>query len=139
MRPVTVILIVCCLAFHGRVGGQHYIGKHKSEVRDLMKEYEKQLYEDKSSRNTLFNMIKYIDKMGNQTLIYVFSEGDTCIYHKRMYDYSMLHKVVSGLNESYEQSAEDSWSYKHEGEDYRISLTAGDWFFTITTKPEVKD
>lgn len=139
MKLLSGILLIVFLAFPGRVESQHYIGKHKSEVRELMFKNDKELHEDKTSRNTVYNMVKFIDNNGNQTLIYVFSENDTCIYSKWMCDYSMLNKVVTGLNESYEQSGEDSWYYKHEGSNYRITLTAGDWFFTITTKPEVKE
>jgi len=139
MKGLCCILLIIIFSFPGRVEAQHYIGKHKAEVRELMKKYEKELHEDQSSRNTAYNMIKYIDNNGNQTLIYVFTEEDTCKYSKWMYDYSMLNKVVSGLNKSYEQSADDSWHYTHEGEPYRKTLKAGDWFFTITTKPEVKE
>jgi hypothetical protein len=129
--------MIIFLAFPGRAEGQHYIGKHKSEVREMMKKNERDLHEDKSTRNSLYNMVKYIDNNGNQTLIYVFSDQDTCSYSKWMCDYSMLNKVVSGLNKDYEQSAEDSWNYIHEGQDYKITLKTGDWFFTITTKPVV--
>lgn len=128
-----------CLAIPGRAGGQHFIGKHKSEVRKIMKENTKELYEDDSSRNPVYNMVKYIDNLGNQTLIYFFSGQDTCLYSKWMCDYSMLNKVVSGLNEKYEQSAEDSWHYTLDGLDYRIILNTGEWFFTITTKSEKQE
>jgi hypothetical protein len=104
----------------------------------MMIENERGLHEDKTSRNSLYNMVKYVDNNGSQTLIYVFSDQDTCRYSKWMCDYSMLNKVVDGLNEEYEATAEDSWHYSHEGKDYRITLKTGDWFFTITTKPEVK-
>ena len=100
----------------------------------MMKENRNELYEDTSSKNPVYNMIKYVDNLSNQTLIYLFTEQDTCLYSKWMCDYSMLNMVVSGLNEKYEQSAENSWYYTHEGLDYRIALSTGDWFFTITTK-----
>ncbi len=139
MKWLPCILIMIILAIPVRAGGQHFIGVHKSDVKKMMKESWKELYIDDSSRNPVYNMVKYIDKLGNQTLIYFFSEEDTCLYSKWMCDYSMLNKVVSGLNEKYESTAEDSWHYTHDGLRYRITLTAGDWFFTITTKPEVKE
>ena len=105
----------------------------------MMKENWKELYEDDSSRNPIFNMVKYIDRLQSQTLIYFFSKEDTCQYSKWMCDYSMLNKVVTDLNEKYKQSAEDSWHYTSEGQEYRITLATGDWFFTITTKPMNKD
>jgi hypothetical protein len=139
MKWFCFIFIGFCLSQPAMVSGQNFIGKHKSEVRKLMKENMKELYEDKSSRNTVYNLLKYIDASGNQTMIHVFSEEDTCLYTKWMCDYSMLNKVVSDLNGKYMQTADDSWHYRSEGVDYRVTLKTGDWFFTITTKPEDKE
>jgi hypothetical protein len=138
MKRLSFILVLFfCLAL--QAGGQHYIGKSKTEVREMMEENNRQLSEDKGARNTLFNMIKYVDRRGSQTLLYFFNEGDTCLYSKWMCDYSMLKRVVKDLNSSYKQTAEDSWSYKHKEEEFRITLGKGDWFFTITTKPKDKE
>ncbi len=139
MKWLPFIWILLLFALPGQARGQQYIGKHKSEVRSLMKEHNRELYEDNSSRNTVYNMVKYMDNLGNQTLIYFFDEQDTCICSKWMCDYSMLNKVVSGLNSNYEATAEDNWYYIHEGRKYRITLTAGDWFFTITTRDGEKE
>ena len=139
MKSLPVILIVLCLSLPGQSRGQHYVGKHKSEVRRLMKENVNGLYEDNTSRNPVYNMVKYIDNLGNQTLIYFFSDQDTCLYSQWMCDYSMLNKVVSELNEQYRQSAEDSWYYVQDGREYRVSLTTGEWYFTISTRPMKKD
>lgn len=130
--------MITCLAVPARAGAQHYIGKHKSEVRKLMKENMKNLHEDNTTRNMVFNMVKYIDNRGNQTLTYFFSEQDTCLYSNWLCDYSMLNKVVADLNKKYEQSAEDSWYYMHDGRKYTITLTTGEWFFTIKTRAEKK-
>ena len=139
MKWLSLILMIICMAIPGRAGGQHYIGKHKSEVRSIMKENRKDLHIDESSRNPVYNMVKYIDNSGSQTMIYFFSDQDTCLYSKWVCDYSMLNKVMSGLNEKYKQSAEDSWHYKNDGQAFRITLTTGEWFFTITTKPEKQE
>ena len=139
MKYASIIVLMLCLASPARVWGQQYIGMHKDEVRDTMKQYKKDLFEDNTSRNTVYNMVKYIDNLGNQTLYYFFSEQDTCLYSKWVCDYSMLNKVVSDLNRDYTQSAEDSWYYTYEGKEYRITLATGDWFFTITTKARKQD
>ena len=139
MKSLPIILLTLSLSIPLQSHGQHYVGRHKSEVRRLMKENINELYEDNTSRNPVYNMVKYIDNLGNQTLIYFFSDQDTCLYSKWMCDYSMLNKVVSGLNEKYRQSAEDSWNYVQDGREYRISLTTGEWYFTISTRPKETD
>lgn len=121
-----------------QVSGPHFIGKHKTEVRELMKQERKELYVDDLSVNKVYNTLKYIDRTGDQTLLFVFSEQDTCLYSKWMCDYSMLNAVLADLNSHYSQSAEDTWTYVYEGVPYIITLTAGDWYFTITTRKKQK-
>lgn len=132
-------MLIVCLALPGKAGGQHFIGKHKSDVKKLMQETMKEFHIDDYSRNPVYNMVKYIDNLGNQTLIYFFSEQDTCLYSKWICDYSMLNKVISQLNEKYEQSADDSWHYMYDEKKYHITLETGDWFFTITTRPDKRE
>ena len=110
-------------------------------MKNLMAEHRKELFIDASSVNTVFNTLKYIDRMRNQTLLFIFSEDDICLYTQWMCDYSMLNKVISDLNSTYKQTAENSWHYEHKNEPYIITLTTGEWFFTITTRKadSVKD
>jgi hypothetical protein len=138
MKWFVNILIALCLTVPVKVSGQHFIGRHKTEVRELMGREMKQLYEDDHSVNTVYNTLKYIDRPGDQTLLFVFSEKDTCLYSQWMCDYSMLNAVIADLNSKYPQSAEDTWRYVHDKVPYIITLTAGDWYFTITTKKEQK-
>jgi hypothetical protein len=126
------------LVVPAQAGGQHFIGRHKQEVKELMSREMRQLYVDDHSVNTVYNTVKYIDRLGDQTLLFVFSEQDTCLYSKWMCDYSMLNAVIADLNSKYSQSAEDTWSYVHEREPFIVTLTAGDWYFTITTRKEQK-
>ena len=123
------------------VSSQHLIGVEKEEVKKLMDEQRKDLFIDESSKNTVYNTLKYVDRMNRQTLLLVFSEEDICQYSKWMCDYSMMNKVIAELNSEYEQSATDTWRYRKKGKSYIISLTTGDWFFTITTRKEedIKD
>ena len=134
MKRILYIWAIICLIIPGEVSGQHFIGKHKTKVKELMDSEMKQLYEDENSVNRVYNTVKYIDRLGDQTLLFVFSEQDTCLYSKWMCDYSMLNSVIANLNGKYPQSAEDTWSYVHDQEPYIITLTAEDWYFTITTK-----
>jgi hypothetical protein len=136
MKWIKNIWILVCLILPVQVSGQHFIGLHKTEVKELMESEMKQLYEDEHSVNTIFNTVKYIDRLGDQTLLFVFSEQDTCLYSQWMCDYSMLNTVVANLNSKYGQSAEDTWSYVINHEPYIITLTTGDWYFTITTKKD---
>ena len=143
MKLIVNIGFVCwmaaLLAIPAPGSGQHFIGRHKLEVKELMSREMKQLFEDDHSVNTVYNTVKYVDRGGDQTLLFVFSEQDTCLYSKWMCDYSMLNTVLADLNSKYSQSAEDTWSYVYEKKPYIVTLTAGDWYFTITTRKEQKN
>ena len=139
MKWFVNILFVGFLANPVQVMGQHFIGKHKVEVKELMGQHMKELYEDENSVNRVYNTVKYIDRLGNQTLLFVFSKQDTCMYSKWMCDYTMLNSVIAQLNGKYPQSAEDTWTYDQDEQPYIITLTAEDWYFTITTRKEQKD
>jgi hypothetical protein len=136
MKWILNILMMVWLIMPLQVSGQHFIGRHKTEVRELMAREMKHLYEDDHSVNTVYNIVKYIDRQGDQTLLFVFSEQDTCLYSEWMCDYSMLNSVIADLNGKYSQSAEDTWTYVHDQVPYIITLTAGEWYFTITTKKD---
>jgi hypothetical protein len=138
MKWFVNIFLSAWLALPVQVSGQHFIGRHKKEVRDLMKKEREDLHEDDLSVNRVYNTLKYVDRTGNQTLLFVFSEQDTCLYSKWMCDYSMLNAVMAELNGKYSASANDTWRYVYDNEPYVITLTAGDWYFTITTKKEQK-
>ncbi len=139
MKWFVNILFVGFLANPVQVTGQHFIGRHKVEVKELMGQHMKELYEDENSVNRVYNTVKYIDRLGNQTLLFVFSKQDTCMYSKWMCDYTMLNSVIAQLNGKYPQSAEDTWTYDQDEQPYIITLTAEDWYFTITTRKEQKD
>ena len=136
MTRIFLIVCITCLFCGNKVSSQHFIGEHKSDVKKIMGEHRKELFIDESSVNTVFNILKYVDRMSRQTLLFVFSEEDICLYHKWMCDFSMMNKVKSDMNSDYKQFAENTWHYKHEKQDYVITLTTGDWFFTVTTRKD---
>jgi hypothetical protein len=138
MDKRTFISIFIMLTGSLTVPAQHFIGLDKTEVKKLMAEHRKELFIDESSVNTVFNTLKYIDRFQNQTLLFVFTEDDICAYSKWMCDYSMMNKVIAELNSEYRQSATNTWHYREKDKPYIITLTTGDWFFTITTRKEEK-
>ena len=87
MKWILNIWLIVCLTMPVQVSGQHFIGRHKTEVKELMEKKMKQLYEDDHSENTVYNTVKYIDRLGNQTLLFVFSEQDflNCYSNKSLW------------------------------------------------------
>lgn len=99
-----------------------------------MRENRRDLFLDESSRNTIYNLLKYIDRNQTQTLLFVFDENDTCQYYKLMYDYSFINKIQEEFDEKYMRSEGGLWHYLEEGRKFQVTLKKEDWFFSVLTK-----
>jgi hypothetical protein len=131
MRTLIFILL---FTFFGLVSqGQVFVGKDKETVRQLMKE-DREFVLDESSRNTVYNTLKYVDDRQTRTYLFLFDDNDTCTLSKLMCDYSFLNKITRQLNEQYIPGEEGHWTYTEEGKKYHITLNKGDWFFSVKTK-----
>lgn len=129
------IILLLCLFLTGSPGrAQHFIGKPKEEVRRLMSDRDQELFEDQTSRNPAINMIKYTDRLGNRTMIFVFGDDDLCRYSKLMCDYSLMDEMKERLDGNYTRANDSLWTYSHEGRDYNISLKKEKWYFVLDTR-----
>ena len=137
MLTRTLLSLALLLILFPENYSQHYIGETKEQVRKLMSK-QRGLREDKSARNPAFNMIKYTDLFQNQTLIYVFDDDDRCKYSKHMCDYSMLDKMKAKLDEQYTAVDDSTWTYRHEGSAYTVTMKKDEWYFIIDTRKAEK-
>jgi hypothetical protein len=112
---------------------QQYIGLHKNVIKQMMKSENNELYLDESTINKTYKYLKYVDALGQQTLLYFLDEDDKCKLIRYMCDYSLLNEQIERLDQSYTKKDENSWQYKEDGEIYEISLEEKDWYFVITT------
>jgi hypothetical protein len=113
---------------------QTYIGKHKNEVKQLMKDNRKNFSLDESSINTAYNLLKFVDHNDTQTFLFVFNENDTCKYYKLIYDYSFLNEIQKELDKKYTRSEEDLWYFNDENKKFEVTLKKDDWYFSVLTK-----
>jgi hypothetical protein len=116
--------------------GQEFIGKHKDEVKQIMSTERKDVHIDQSSRNTVYNLLKYVDRLNTQTILYVFNEQDTCIFYKTIYDYLYLKKVEKELNQKYTRAGSGTWHYYSGNNKYLITLTREKWYFSVLVNKE---
>ena len=128
---ISAMLLIVCLPVSN---AQHFTGEKKDDVRKIMKQQVRGLNEDRSFKNPSINMMKYTDRFGNQTMIFVFDDENKCKYSKHMCDYSMLDKKTLELNEKYTKLDDHTWTYKHEGSSYKITMKKGEWYFTLDTR-----
>lgn len=113
---------------------QQFIGKHKDDVKQIMNSQRKDVYIDESSRNTVYNLLKYVDHNSTQTIYYVFNDLDTCKFYKTIYDYSYLRKVEKELDHKYIRKSSDNWYFLENNEKYLVTLKKDKWYFSVLVK-----
>jgi hypothetical protein len=129
--------IIILLAFTGiRVNSQHLIGLSRKEVVSAMKETSFMI--DRSSRNTTFNYLKYVDQSGDKTFLVFFSEGDVCTSTRLMCDYSAYKTMISRFNKDYRRKSATEWTYELAGITYKVKLKKEEWFFSVVVTTKTK-
>jgi hypothetical protein len=135
-RCAVIIFLLLLPAYVGY--GQEFIGKHKDEVKQIMNTERKDVHIDQSSRNTVYNLLKYVDRLNTQTILYVFNDKDTCIFYKTIYDYFYLKKIEKELNQKYTRTDSGTWIYYSGNNKYLITLKKEKWFFSVLVNKENK-
>jgi hypothetical protein len=130
---IILLSLVQCIC-----NGQEFIGKHKDEVKQLMSSERKDVHIDQSSRNTVYNLLKYIDRNSTQTVLFVFDENDTCRFYKTIYDYSYLRQVERELNQKYTGISAGSWNFQSGVNKYLITLKKEKWYFSVLVNKQNK-
>jgi hypothetical protein len=112
--------------------GQNFIGMPKSAIPAMLKTMHPEFKLDKGAVNHAYNYLKFVDKVSEQTLLFFLSEKEICTYVRWISDYSNLSDMTTMLNHNYHKSSANSWTYTDKGDDYTVSLTEGEWYFTVS-------
>jgi hypothetical protein len=129
---MRLLLLHIILAFSLHAAAQNYIGMPKDEIIRLMQKERPDFKYDKNSVNRSYNMIKFVDKISEQTMLFFLSEKDICTYVRWMSDYSNLSEIISDLDRTYKKKDAKTWYYSENNQDYVVRLEEGDWFFTVS-------
>lgn len=89
---------------------------------------------DNTSVNKTFNYLKYVDYLGQQTILFFMDENDICTAWKWMCDYSLLEEKVKELNDKFKPAGENRWTFKHNDKQFEVKLDKEEWFFSIITR-----
>ena len=113
---------------------QNYIGMHKDQIIQVMKETQINCKLNTTTNNTHYKYLKYEDKISEITILYFLSDDDRCTLIRKMCDYSNINDILAELNKDYTSMGTNVWEYKDNGKTYNVILSEEDWFFTITTR-----
>ena len=125
---------MCVLHVHLYGNAQNYIGMHKDQIMQVMKENQKSFKLNTGAVNTYYKYLKYEDKISEITILYFLSDNDTCTLVRKMCDYSNINDVLADLKNTYTTIGNNRWEYTDKGKTYLVTLSEEDWFFTVTTR-----
>ena len=131
---MRAVLFNILLAFSFFASAQNYIGMQKDEIIKVMQKERPGFKFEKNAVNRSYNMIKFVDKISEQTMIFFLSEKNTCTYVRWMSDYSNLTEIIGELDRLYKKKDEKTWYYSDKNQDYVVRLEEGEWFFTISIR-----
>jgi hypothetical protein len=131
---MRAVLFNILLSFSFFASAQNYIGMQKDAIIAVMQKERPGFKFEKNAVNRSYNMIKFVDKISEQTMIFFLSEKNTCTYVRWMSDYSNLTEIISELDRIYKKKDEKTWYYSEKNQDYVVRLEEGEWFFTISIR-----
>jgi hypothetical protein len=117
-----------------QAAAQNYIGMHKDEITKVLQKERPAFKLDKNSINGSYNVIKFVDKISEQTMLFFLSEKDICTYVRWMSDYSNISEIIGELDRSYKKKDDKTWHYTDKNQEFVVRLEEGDWFFTISIR-----
>jgi len=131
---MRAVLFNILLALSFFASAQNYIGLQKDEIIKVMQKERPGFKFEKNAVNRSYNMIKFVDKTSEQTMLFFLSEKNICTYVRWMSDYSNLTEIIGELDRLYKKKDEKTWYYSDKNQDYVVRLEEGEWFFTISIR-----
>lgn len=134
MHSKTLILIASLALFVSSLMGQNYIGLHKDEIKEKVKEE----LSGFSFTNEIFNydrsFIKFENQFEEQTLIFMLNSEGYCTSVSRMYNTWLFGRLRNELDQKYGKSKSLKWDDTKNNETFEIELRRGQWFVTVITR-----
>ncbi len=133
MKKLFIITLFCSIFSNTIYSQDNYIGLDRSDIIKKMKN-EKPDFIQQKVINKAYNYLKYMDALGERTILIFLSDDNQCTHVKLMSHYVHLGSTIDSLNKEYEKIDKHQWKYTVDGEDILIKLDKGEWFFTVITK-----
>lgn len=112
--------------------GQNLIGYKMSDIRNYMKEHQKNMVFQGITFNNTFRYLKYADRSQMQTLFFFLSADSLCRSVRLVCDKSLKDKKMEELNAKYRKVGDNLWEEEKDGKRYAIDLKDENWTFNIS-------
>lgn len=133
MKRLLLSLIILVLLVPA--GAQEFIGLSEKNIRRTMAGENPGLTPDNSVRNEVFRYLKYHSVDDNETWLIFLDDIGRCNGVRITYGINGYDSRIRELNEKYEPSGLNRWTYRSGWNVVEVRLKRDDWFFTVTHIP----
>jgi hypothetical protein len=135
MSILTRYFFIAALLFIASSGlGQNYIGLHKDEIRDRVKQELSGFAFTKEVFNLDRSFIKFENTFEEQTLLFMLNADGYCTSVSRMYNTWLFNRLRDELNDKYGKQKGLIWEEEKDGKKFVVELIKGEWFITVLIK-----
>lgn len=134
-RKLLLVLLVSIITFSGYA--QNFIGQHKQDIRQNVKQAYPGFNFDKEIENGKKSFLKYVNAFEEQTILFILDENGYCTSIARMYNTWLFSQVKRDLDAKYKSKDSLTWLDHSNGKDYEIVLRKGKWFITVITRLKI--
>jgi hypothetical protein len=131
IKAVTVLFVF----FNLGLSGQNLIGYNEKEIRQFMKDKQKNMDFQKFTNNSTFKYLKYVDKDDSQTLLFFLTADSVCKSIRLVCDKSFKTQKTKEFDSIYKKVGENVWTEIKDGKNYIIELKDEDFSLSITYRP----
>lgn len=129
-----LLVILLIISFSGN--SQNYVGLHKDEIQQRVKQELPGFAFTKEVFNNERSFIKFENAFEEQTLIFMLNANGYCTSVSRMYNTWLFNRIRDELITKYGKSRSMKWEEVMDGKKYEIELVKGQWFITVVTRPK---
>lgn len=131
MKTLIVLFFIC---FSLNISAQNLIGYHEREIRQYMKDKQKEMIYQNFTNNSTFKYLKYADKDESRTLLFFLNADSICKSERFVCDKSLKTQMIKELDTSYSKKENNVWTEMKNGKKYIIELKDEEFSFTITIR-----
>ncbi len=129
------ISLVFLLALCFPSSSQNYIGLHKEEIRERVRQEQQGFVFTKEIENGDKSFIKFENTFEEQTLLFVLNAQGYCTSVSRMYNTWLFNRVKTDLDSKFKPAGDHRWIETLQGKEFEVLLRKSEWFITVVTLP----
>jgi hypothetical protein len=128
LKVSSVILFLISM----NLNGQNLIGYSEPEIRQYMKENQKDMTYQNFVNNSTFKYLKYSDRDETVTTLFFLNEKLVCKSVRYICDKSLKNNKTKELNTLYKKVSDNEWIDTKNGKNYKIDLKEDEWSFNVS-------